>query len=278
MLDIMLNDLCGTDLFSDVWKTLNINLFNPSQSEYSTVVGIVKDLYSLTESIAIMLMIIYFILALVDKASSENFTWEQWGRQMCMFLVSFYLIIHGYEIMEQLFSLGRTFTSDVYGVVKGDLLAFIDDADRIRLIEDTVEEFKDSINVPGFLKDIILVVYLMIPWALSWIMGLVVKIICYTRMIEIYARAAFAPIALSDFFQNGFQGAGWRFLKGFFAVCIQGALILVVITIYAALFPLVVSTGGNLFKFIGLFLALLASACMLMFKSLSLAREMLGVG
>ena len=276
MIKGMVNDLCGKDLFKGIMDTLETNLFS-SKGDYSAAVNLVEDLYfSVIQPIAIMLMIIYFLLALVDKMTSENFTWEQMGKQMCMFLASFYLINHGFEILELLFQLGLSLTKQVNALVDGSL----DPKDGASRVESVINTFKATINVPNFLKDICLFVYLLIPWALSWIMGLVVKIICYTRVIEIYARAAFAPIALSDFFHSGFQGAGWRFLKSFLAVCLQGALILVINAIYSALFDVVagsVDTKLSLFAFLGVYLAIMASACMLMFKSLSLSKELLGV-
>ena len=276
MIDGMLEDLCGKDLFTGIWQTLKINLFS-ADGDYAVALGIVESIYSsIIQPLAIMLMIIYFMLAIGDKLSSENFTWQQMGRQMAMFLASFYLINHGFEILELLFQLGLILTTNVYSAVQDDLLA----SDQLNNVKTVIETFKGTIKVPNFLKDIVLFVYLLIPWALSWIMGLAVKIICYTRIIEIYVRATFAPVALSDFFHSGLQGAGWRFLKSFLAVCLQGALILVITTIYSALFNVVAGAadpGWSLFKFLGVYLALMASACMLMFKSLSLSKELLGI-
>lgn len=275
MIDGMLEDLCGKDLFTGLIETLQINLFDPAGT-FNSVLTLVKSMYSsIIQPIALMLMVIYFLLALVDKMTSENFTWEQMGRQMCMFLASFYLINHGFEILELLFGLGLRLTEDVgskVGTGFGDMEA----------LKEQFEFFKND-NKPAikFLEDIILFLYLLLPWLLSWIMGIAVKIICYTRIIEIYARATFAPIALSDFFHSGFQGAGWRFLKGFLAVCMQGALILAIAGFFSKLFPLVMNTGeewGSFFRFIGMYLALMASAVMLMFKSLGICKELLGVG
>lgn len=275
MIDGMLEDLCGTDLFTGLLETLQINLFDPSGS-YSAVLSLVRSLYSsFIQPVAISLMIIYFLLALVDKMTSENFTWEQMGRQMCMFLASFYLINHGFEILELLFRFGLLLTQDVAGEVKDGF------GDKTLLMEQ-FELFKND-NKPAIkiLEDILLFIYLLVPWLLSWVMGIAVKIICYTRIIEIYIRATFAPIALSDFFHSGFQGAGWRFLKGFLAVALQSALILAIAGIFSNLFPLIMKTStewGSFFRFIGMYLALMASAVMLMFKSLGISKELLGVG
>lgn len=276
MIEGMLEDLCGKDLFSGIWSTLKVNLFSTS-GEYKTVLNIVTDLYESTvQPIAIYLMLIFFMVGLVDKLSNENFTWEQLGRQFAMFFLSVGLITHGFEILEKLFEFGLVFATDVHTLVKDNLYP----SDKLDLVKEVVDTFKATIKVPNFLKDIVLFVYLLIPWAFSWIMGLVVKIICYTRVIEIYARATCAPIALSDFFMNGFQSAGWRYIKAFLAVCLQGAVILIITTIYSALFTIVaasVDPGLSFFKFLGVFVALMASGCMLMLKSLSLCKELLGV-
>lgn len=276
MIEGMLEDLCGKDLFSGIWATLKVNLFS-SGGEYSTVLSIVKDVYNSTVMpMAVYLMLIFFMIGLADKLTNENFTWEQLARQFAMFLLSFGMITHGFEILELLFQFGLAFATEVHSIVSGDLYP----DDKLSLVKEVVDTFKETIKVPSLLKDIVLFVYLLIPWCLSWIMGLVVKIICYTRVIEIYARATCAPIALSDFFMHGFQGSGWRFLKSFLAVCLQGAIILIITTIYSALFTVVsasVDPGLSFFKFLGVFVALMASGCMLMFKSLSLCKEFLGV-
>lgn len=279
MIDSMLEQICGSNLFSDIYKTISINLFS-DDSSYSGALTIIRDINSsVIQPIALMLMLIFFFIALVDKMSSENFTWEQMARQMAMFFASFYLILHGFEILELLFEMGLSLAAEVYNLVKDHLG---NDGSSF-LKPETIQAFKDSVHIPytpKFIDTVILFVYLLIPWVLSWILTICVNIICYTRVIEIYARATFAPVALSDFFQNGFQGAGWRFLKSFLAVCLQGALLLVIATIFSTLFEAVLMNGNanrSLFASIGTYLAFLAASVMLMFKSQSICKELLGV-
>lgn len=272
----MLNDICGSDIFNSIFETLTINLFSDGGT-YSVALGYVRSLHeSVIKPLAIMLMFIYFIIALVDKFSSENFTWEQLWRQLAMLLAAKFLIEHGFELLELLFDIGMTLTANIQESTGyyGDTTGEVENAKEI------INSFREGMGATGIFKtlaDLVMILFLIFPWLFSWIMRLCVSIICYTRVIEIYIRAAFAPVALSDFFHSGLQGAGWRFLKSFLAVCLQGAMILVIAVIFSALIKQIAADDQNLFTFIGKYIAFFASAIMLMFKSLSLTKELIGV-
>lgn len=269
MLEGMLNDICGSDLFSGIYETLSVNWFAGGDA-YNAA----RVLHNTVKPVALMLMFIYFMIAIVDKCSSENFTWEQLWKQLCMLLASKFLIDHGFEILQLLFNVGQAMAAQISGAFGTDV------KDATYNAEEIIEGFRDSITLFDIelFENIIMFFYLLIPWLFSWVMGLCVSVICYSRVIEIYARAIFMPIAISDFFHTGLQGGGWRFLKNFLAVSLQGAMILVIAIIYSKLFSTLTVTDSNLFTFIGKYLAFYASAIMLMFKSLPLTKEVLGTG
>ena len=160
-----------------------------------------------------------------------------------------------------------------------------EEAEALKNSKEIVEAFRESLGFDGaftsFFGDLILWFYLLLPWVGQWIMKLCISVICYTRVVEIYFRATFAPIALADFFHSGLQGSGWRFLKSFLAVCLQGGTILVIAILFSALTAQHITNVDQVVKdlipFIGVYLAFGASAVMLMFKSLSLTKELVGV-
>lgn len=276
MIDKMLNEIFGTGLFEDIFEMVNQNIFSTT-GNYSTARTLVENLYqSVVMPVALMLLCIYFLIALMDKFSSENFTWEQMARQMCMFLLGFFLIDRGFDLLNLLFELGVEFVGTVNSWITGDADGAVSSSFSKKIIAQFNKQKFSSLSI---LDDVFKFGYLLIPYVLSWILGMCVKIICYTRLIEIYIRAAFAPIAFSDFFHNGFQGSGWRFLKSFLAVCLQGAVILCIGTIFSALMPVIFNFEGDIefFPAMGRYFAILAAAVMLMFKSLSLTKEFVGV-
>lgn len=276
MLQNMFEQVFGIDLMYEISDSLQKNLFSTT-GDFSTAFAMVKALYdNVVVPVALMLMVIYFLIGLMDKMTSENFTWEQMARQFCMLLASFFLINYGLDILDKLFQIGLIFVGDATTAVEGFLGGLGGGADANALYEN----FKDEVKLGDIeiFNNIIRFAYLLLPWALSWILGLCVKIIVYSRVIEIYLRAAYAPIALSDFFQNGFQGAGWSSLKSFLAICLQGAFIFGIAALFTALSDVVWDSPSftGFFASMGVHLALLCSAVMLMFRSLSLAKEMVG--
>ena len=272
----MLEDICGTDLFDTIIRILTIDIF-ATEGAYGRVFSRVQDMYEAVQSVAVVLIFIYFMIALVDKLSGENFTFEQMFRQIILLLVAKFLIDHGLEIIQLLYDFGTALLAEVAAPIpEGGGAMGAESAKEL------LKEFEASLGLSGFmkvLKDVIVWLWLFIPWIFSWVLGICVKIIMYSRMIEIYVRAIFAPIAFADFYQGGLQSAGFRYLRNFLAVAIQGALILSIAAVYSGLFTTVVASAGLAFhNFIGLYLAFLSAAVMLMFKSLSLAKEIVGTG
>ena len=281
----MLNDICGSDLFNSVSKTLQYDIFG--ERRFSSAVNIVKSISDdVVVPIATMLICIYFLLNVIDKMTSENFTWEQLARVMVMLVVGKFLIENSFEILTKLYDIGL----EIVKMVVTELGTGDKHNADVNVAMDAYKQMKEDKN--GLMKvlwDIVMMFILLFPWLLSWIMRLIVKIICYTRIIEILVRAAFSPIALSDFFQNGLAGSGWRWLKNFFAVCLQGVIIMAIALLYSAVLGGIMDSelmltadehfwDFGLFQFIGIWLALSASAIMLMFRSLALSKEILGTG
>lgn len=270
MLEAMLKDICGSDLFNSVYEVLSKNWFESGNA----VMNVVQQIHSnIIMPVALMLTFLYFMIAVVDKLSGENFTWEQLWRQMAMLLAAKYLIEHGFEILQILYNIGLSLLGDINNYNQTINNSAID-------AKAMLDSFEQSFGIDGFsikiINKLVMFLYLIIPWLFSWIMRLCVYVICYSRVIEIYARAAFAPIAISDFFHSGLQGGGWRFLKNFLAVSLQGGMILLITIIFSKLFSTVVTADTNMFTYIGKYLSFTAAALMLMFKSLSLTKELVG--
>ena len=215
ILESMLNQICGANLFSSIYETLSVNLFS-SGGAFGTAYNVVHAIYNTIMSIGVMLLFVYFIVALVDKLSSDTFTWETLWRQFALLLAAKYIMENGFQLLEIIFNIGMATAARVSAL--GDPSVSETAVDAAAIIDKFTGSFTGFFAIIG---ELIMMLYLLIPWLLSWIMGLCVSIICYSRVIEIYVRATFAPIALSDFFHSGLHGSGWRYLKSFLAVALQ---------------------------------------------------------
>lgn len=274
MLEGMLNDICGPDIFSSIYETLSINLFSPDGT-YSVILTAISTLHSLMVPLGVYLMFIYFIISMEELIASESFTWQLMTKKLVLLLVAKFLMDHGFELLEMLFAVGMSIAAQLNNaMVGGEVTELTFDASAM------INAFREDLGMTGLLKtlaDIIMFVYLLIPWLLSWLMRLAISLICYSRVIEIYVRAVMAPIALSDFYHGGLQSTGWKFLKSFLAVSLQGATILIISIIFSLMINVITTAdASHPMTFIGSYLAFYGSAVMLMFKSLPLTKELVG--
>lgn len=266
----LLEYILGVNMFDDMIKILTIN---PSAGQYKPVWDTACSIHTtFVVPVASMVMFMFFIIAIVDKMTMENFTWEQLWRQLCMLLASAYLITNALEILATLYSIGIVFVNNIYeGRDLDSDKSFMDQTD------DLIKGFQDNFG-DGFFGDLLLILFLLVPFIGAWLIRMAVIIICYTRLIELFIRTIFAPIALADFFHSGLQGAGWRYLKNYLAVALQGAVLLCIGIIFSSLVGTITANTTNLFSYIGTVLAFTFSGAALMFKSLSLTKELLGTG
>jgi len=121
MLKGMLNDIGGEDLFDGIIKILTKDPF----TEYG-VENVVTSLYNAVMAAAMMLMFIYFLISVVDKMTSENFTWEQLWKQMAMLLAAKMVIEHGLEIMMLMSKVGVEIVGLVQAEGLGEMRGGID--------------------------------------------------------------------------------------------------------------------------------------------------------
>lgn len=106
-------------------------------------------------------------------------------------------------------------------------------------------------------------------------MNIVVFVIVYGRMIEIYLLSSLAPIPFATLSNREFGSMGQNYFKSLCAVGFQGLLILVCVAIYAVLVQGIAISGdpiGAIWSTIGYTVLL----CFTMFKTGSLAKSVLG--
>ena len=106
-------------------------------------------------------------------------------------------------------------------------------------------------------------------------LNIVVFVIVYGRMIEIYLLASLAPIPFATLSNREFGGMGQNYLKSLCAIGFQGLLILVCVAIYAVLVQSIAVSGdpmGAIWSCIGYTVLL----CFTLFKTGSVSKSILG--
>lgn len=272
-----------SDIVKDMFKTvfgggmfdkiLDILTINPTTGEYAIVWVLVESIYKdIMVPVALALMIVWFLVAFIEKAASEQVTFEQIFLLTAKLIAAKWIIENGLDIFATLWSLGISLTRQIYGVINSPGgLAFDTNALWKSL---TGQKWSEDL---GLVKSLGVAFQLLLPWIASLIMSGIATFICYSRLLELLTRIIFAPVAVSDFITEGLRGSGWRYLKNFLAIALQGAFIICISGLFSRLMAGVVPTTGEFWDVLIKYLVFSFAACALMFKSLSLSKEIVGV-
>ncbi len=105
--------------------------------------------------------------------------------------------------------------------------------------------------------------------------GIIIFVIVYGRMIEIYCMVSLAPIPMATFGNHEQSHMGQNYLKCLFALGFQGFLILICVAIYAVLIQSVAISGdaiNSIWSIVGYTVLL----CFSLFKTSSVTKSVLG--
>jgi len=107
------------------------------------------------------------------------------------------------------------------------------------------------------------------------VLGIVVFIIIYGRMIEIYILTSLAPLPMATLTSREMGSMGQNYMKSLLAVGFQGLLLLVCVAIYAIMVQNIATSGdpvGAIWSAIGYTVLL----CFTMFKTGTVAKSIFG--
>lgn len=107
------------------------------------------------------------------------------------------------------------------------------------------------------------------------IMGIIIFVLVYGRLIEIYLLTSLAPLPVATLSNRELGGAGQNYLRSLFAVGFQGLLILVCVAIYAVLIQGIATSGdpiGAIWGTVGYTVLL----CFMLFKTGGIAQRIFG--
>ena len=108
----------------------------------------------------------------------------------------------------------------------------------------------------------------------SMILSVVIFVIVYGRMVEIYLMTSLAPIPFATFGNREQSQIGQNYLRSLFALGFQGFLIMICIGIYAVLVQTVVFTEDIMASIWGV-MGYTVLLCFTLFKTGALAKGIL---
>ncbi|MGN0710253.1 MAG: hypothetical protein ACI4LO_00730 [Anaerovoracaceae bacterium] len=278
-------DVFGGGMFKGVYDLLNVLLIGDG-AKYSSAAKLVEKVYdNLMVPIALAFLVIFFVCTLVEKTTNEQANLEQMFLLFAKLVVGVFLIDKGFDIMVYFQQLGVAFLGDFYNYTDGMMKGGGGyDISKNKNLQKLYEEYVgvEWPASPGWFdtfKNIFSggTLSLLMAWMFSFILKAAIYLIMFMRILEIYIRTMFAPLALSDVLYQGLNSTGFRFLKGYLAVSLQMVVIygcMVLNTVIAADIAKGAAAANSifLFKYIGLTAATIG----ILFKSQSLVKEFIG--
>ena len=207
---------------------------------------------------------IYELISMVTEKNNmhdvDTFMFFKWFFKA---FVAVFLVTHTFDITMAVFDMAQHIVSGAAGVIGGD--TNIDVTEALAAMQEGLKDME----IPELL---LLVMETSLVSLCMKIMSVLITVILYGRMIEIYAYCSVSPIPFATMTNREWGQIGNNYLKGLFALGFQGFLIMICVGIYAVLVGEMV-LADNLHSAIFSLAAYTVILCFSLFKSGALAKS-----
>ena len=146
--------------------------------------------------------------------------------------VATYLLTNCFTIVMAVFDVAQNVVSQSTGMINGNMD-----------VTAALADLETQLEAMGMWELIGLWLETNIINLCMWVLSIVIFVIVYGRMIEIYLTVSLAPIPFSTMANREWGQMGTNYLRSLFALGFQGFLILVCVAIYAVLVQSIPSSG-----------------------------------
>jgi hypothetical protein len=251
------NDKVGT-IAAEVGQTpagWNINIFNMIRALSETVVLPIAGL------IITYILCAELIGMVLDKNSMHEIDTFMFFRYFFKAWVAIFLVTHTFDITMAVFDLAQHVVSGAAGVISGSTAIDINAAIASMNL--------DAYGIPELL--LLMLETFIVSFCLK-ILGVVITVILYGRMIEIFLMCSVAPIPFATFTHKEWGQMGQNFLRSLLALGFQGFFLMVCVGIYAVLVNNMI-IAANVHTAIFSLAAYTVLLCFAMMKSGALAKS-----
>lgn len=234
--------------------------------------GIFSMIQSLSENVMVPIagMIISAILCyelitmVMDKNNMHEIGSEFFFRYLVKACIAVLFVSYTFDITMAIFDVGNHIVTKAAGVITGN--ASIDVTATLQTM------FNTQLSTMGIGELIGLGIETMIVSLCMKIMSVLITVILYGRMIEIYLYVSVAPVPFATLSNREWGSIGSNYIKGLCALAFQGFFIMVCVGIYSVLVS-GVAVAGNLHSALWSVAAYTVILCFSLFKTGSLSKS-----
>ena len=260
------------DKLAEIWQIVTQS---PSDFKGGGIWSVIVDIHGALQAIGLALLVLFFVIGVVKTCGSfaEVKKPEHALKLFIRFALAKGVVTYGLELMMALFNIVQGIISTImssagFGTTTNAVLP----SEIVQAIEDC--DFWQSIPL----------------WAVTLIGGLFITVLSFIMIMSVYGRffklylyTAIAPVPLSSFAGEPSQSIGKAFLKGYAAVCLEGAIIVLACIIFSvfASSPPAVDTSASAVTMVWAYIGELIFNMLVLVGAVKMAdrvvREMMGL-
>ena len=260
------------DKLAEIWQIVTQS---PTDFKGGGIWSVIVDIHGALQAIGLALLVLFFVIGVVKTCGSfaEVKKPEHALKLFIRFALAKGVVTYGLELMMALFNIVQGIISTImssagFGITTNAVLP----SEIVQAIEDC-----------GFWESIPL-------WAVTLIGGLFITVLSFIMIMSVYGRffklylyTAIAPVPLSSFAGEPSQSIGKAFLKGYAAVCLEGAIIVLACIIFSvfASSPPAVDTSASAVTMVWAYIGELIFNMLVLVGAVKMAdrvvREMMGL-
>lgn len=232
--------------------------------------GVFAMIRNISENVIIPIagLILTFIVCheliqlIIDHNNLANFETWIFFKWVFKTFVAVMLITNTFNITMAVFDVSQHVVNASAGIISGSTAV---DASALETMEETLNAMELGPLLGLFLQSFIVQVTMSI-------LSVVIFVIVYGRMVEIYLMTSLAPIPFSTFGNREQSQIGQNYLRSLFALGFQGFLIIICVGIYAVLVQSVAFSEDIIASIWGV-MGYTVLLCFTLFKTGSLAKS-----
>lgn len=261
-------------MFTDVNTKVGTIAAEVGQTPSSWNAGIFSMIQNLSENVMIPIagMIISAILCyelitmVMEKNNMHDFDTSLFFRYLFKACIAVLLLSYTFDITMAIFDVGNHLAVSAAGVISGSTNIDVTDA--------LTTMFNNQIDTMGIGELIGLGLETMIMSLCMKFMSILITVILYGRMIEIYLYVSVSPVPFATLGNREWGTIGTNYVKGLSALAFQGFFMMVCVAIYAVLVSSI-TVASNLHTALWSVGAYTIILCFSLFKTGSLAKSVL---
>lgn len=257
---------------AEIWQIVTQS---PTEFKGGGIWNVIVNIHGALQAIGLALLVLFFVIGVVKTCGSfaEVKKPEHALKLFIRFALAKGVVTYGLELMMALFNIVQGIISTImnsagFGTTTNTVLP---------------NEIVQAVEDCGFLDSIPL-------WAVTLIGGLFITVLSFIMILSVYGRffklylyTAIAPVPLASFAGEPSQSIGKAFLKGYAAVCLEGAIIVLACIIFSvfASSPPIVDTSASAVTMVWAYIGELIFNMLVLVGAVKMAdrvvREMMGL-